>query len=132
MCQSLSIGLTPNEWFTDNTNKKKNRQLERKSRRIEKRKEAYRQQQQEKLKKERKPLRRQRQPSKDAVQKEPEPEPDFEDEPLTSSDEETPLYYEGAEELLAALAKLERDNSTIEKKIQERKTTLLDFQQNVA
>ena len=129
LCRELICSLSPQEWFKDHADKKRIRQRERRRNRIEKRIQEFRQQQQQ-LKQEeesqtrqvsgRKSMRRQRQSPSNTDPK----EPDFEDEQLTSSDEECPLYFEDSEQLLTALTNMENLN----KKIQEREVVLRELQ----
>mmetsp|Transcript_8806 Transcript_8806/g.18621 ORF Transcript_8806/g.18621 Transcript_8806/m.18621 type:complete len:303 (-) Transcript_8806:1579-2487(-) len=135
MCKQLSMSLTPDEWFCGVSNKKRIRQRERRLARIEKRTDEYRQQQQEAKSKEkqtRKPLRRRRQSPKDSnetkIEQEKSPVPDFEDEPLTSSDEECPPYFESTDQLLGAITRMEEGNCSIDKKVQENQVTLRGLQ----
>lgn len=119
-CKQLLDKLSPGEHFEENADKKRVRQRERRRDRIEKRKAAYRQQQEEaknKMKPSVKSSRRQRQ----SPAKEPsEPEPNFEDALLTSSDKECSSYFESTDHnILTALQHMEDGNASLDKKVQE-------------
>ena len=129
--------LTPPSWSDDRLADKRKRQHQRRRDRINARKEAFQKEQQEipKQKAEADAIenrassarRRTRKTAVEPIQPEEQktiPTPDFEDEPLTSSDEECPMYFERPAQLLDQFTDLENENLLHIKMVQERESYL--------
>jgi len=137
--KSFLHALTPQDWIEGQHDEKKKRQRERRRKRIDARRQKWRQEQkeaialQEKLKIEddfSKKKRRGRSRRVDCEETqvikpvERPQSPDFEDEALTSSDEESPMYFEGSNQLLQIFSTLEEENLFLIQNTQEAEQSL--------
>jgi DNA repair exonuclease SbcCD ATPase subunit len=120
--------LTPSSWFDECTSEKRKRQQQRRRDRINARKEAFRKEQlamKEKIEnlelRGSFPIRRAKKAIANPCEKEQKllPLPDFEDEPLTSSDEEAPMYFQHPGQLREQFIRLEDENARLDKMIEE-------------
>uniref|UniRef100_A0A7S2PSX9 DUF4200 domain-containing protein n=1 Tax=Leptocylindrus danicus TaxID=163516 RepID=A0A7S2PSX9_9STRA len=119
--------LTPNEWFEEQKEEKRKRQAERRRQRIKKRKDKWRDEQKKELEANKEKdehvvdsknarvsihvlKKRSKENASPSHDKNDMPEPDFEDEPLTSSDEELPMYFQRPHQLLDVFLALEEEN----------------------
>lgn len=136
-------GLTPPEWVDSQLDVKRARQRRRRRERIAKRKEQWKVEQEHLLQKakeqaeaENSKSRRRRKRGKKqeegASQMELPPEPDFEDEPMTSSDEEMPMYFEKSDQLMDIFATLEEKNLFLIQSMQEAEQSLEELEQDYA
>ena len=131
--------LTPNEWFKEQAEIKRRRQRERRQKRIEMRQLNWKKAEQEKLdlkEKRRKELdqsrkkqkgnsRRRKQELQAATSEQTLPPlPDFEDEELTSSDEDVPMYFGASNQLLDIFSALEEENLFLIQNTQEAEQSL--------
>lgn len=134
--------LTPEEWIVAQTEEKRKRQRERRRKRIEIRQESWKKEQEEKIAKENERIRemesmkrRRRRIEKsnnlsdtqdgtNQNQAESSPLPTFEDEELTSSDEEIPMYFTKSQDLLDIFKNLEEENLFLIQNIQEAEQSL--------
>ena len=133
-------GITPKEWFKEKREEKQRRQSNRRKKRIEQRKKKWREEEQERIKaeqikiqeqelslKKRSQRRARRQTEVDVVTALPDQlpeEPSFEDEPLTSSDEEMPMYFTEPQQLQTIFSNLEEENLFLIQNMQEAEQSL--------
>ena len=130
--------LTPSSWLDGKVAEKKQRQRQRRRERIKARQEEYQKEQlimeQKKVEAEEKmhpmPKGRARKTTvrKQTSLEQNNPPPDFEDEPLTSSDEEIPMYFEKPSQLQDQFNKLEKENDSLLKIIEEKEATLRELE----
>lgn len=126
--------LTPKEWILDKMEEKRKRQRERRRKRIELRRDIWNKEQQVRIAQEIKILRENDTPSRKRKGKtKPIDEgihldlptlPSFEDEELTSSDEELPMYFKRPEQLLDIFRSLEEENLFLIQNTQEAEQSL--------
>jgi len=136
--------LTPPEWFEKQKNIKRERQVARRKRRIEKRVEEWKKEQKRKLDeleakleadrpktggRNRRNKREKELAEATVAQVKTASPPDFEDEPLTSSDEETPMYFECPQQLLEIFSALEEENLFLIQNTQETEQALEEVKQ---
>lgn len=101
--------LTPPSWFHKCAAEKRKRQQQRRRDRIRARQEAYKKEQQTLSNQKTVPDKVKRPPTRTGktaakqVNQDIIAVPDFEDEPMTSSDEETPMYFQKPEDLSAKI-----------------------------
>lgn len=125
--------LTPPSWFDECADAKRKRQQQRRRDRIKARQEAFRIEQQklpdeqkEKTDRHRNSVSR-RKTRTAVIENKHEQEmtvPDFEDEPMTSSDEECPMYFEKPEQLHAIIKQMEDANECLLNQIKDGESTL--------
>lgn len=130
--------ITPRDWYEEKKEEKKERQSERRKKRIEQRKHTWREEQQERIKAEqiklqelrlkkrsqRRARRHQKVVSVPTLPDELPPEPSFEDEPLTSSDEESPMFFTKPQQLQKIFSNLEEENLFLIQNMQEAEQSL--------
>ena len=131
--------LTPSKWFQEQAEKKRNRQRERRRNRIEMRRNKWKEEQDkllvlnEKLeeldtsKSSRAGRSCRRKPESEVISQKKEtlpPMPDFEDEELTSSDEDIPMYFGTPNQLPDIFSALEEENLFLIQNIQEAEQSL--------
>lgn len=123
--------MTPDSYTDKFNDDKRRRQRDRRHQRIEKRKELFRlatnikacgDKSQRRRTTERKP----KLDNEDVIT-----EPDFEDEPLTSSDEECPMYFRQPQQLAKEFTSLEDENRYLLQKVNEREEELLDLRAKI-
>ena len=142
--------LTPDEWFSEQKAIKRERQESRRQARIQKRRDALEKKRREAYeaqlrleeaeaapKKKYGAGRRRKSvagadPSKAVAPKMPPPvaTPELEDEPLTSSDEELPMYFKHPQQLLDIFSQLEEQNLFLIQNSQETEKALEELKQN--
>ena len=137
-CKHFIDLLTPPSWLDEKIAEKRQRQRERRRGRIKARQESYQKEQQllelkrvgaeENMLPVSRGRVRKTTVRKQTILEENMPPPDFEDEPLTSSDEDIPMYFESPGQLQDQFNKLENENDTLLKIIEERENTLRDLQ----
>ena len=130
--------ITPRDWFEEKNEDKKRRQFERRKRRIKLRRQKWREEQQEKIKadqikmqelrlEKRSKRRTRRHQEIESVPKLPvdlPPEPSFHDEPVTSSDEEMPMFFTKPQQLQKIFSDLEEENLFLIQNMQEAEQSL--------
>ena len=136
--KSFLHALTPHDWIEGKHDEKRKRQRERRRKRIDARRQTWRQEQEvtaleEKLKVEDDCTKKKRRGRSRRVDCE-EPQviktvarpqtPEFEDEALTSSDEESPMYFEASNQLLQIFSTLEEENLFLIQNTQEAEQSL--------
>ena len=138
--------LTPYDWVEKQKKIKQNRQKERREARIQRRKDKWLKEKERRLHEAKvlqentksKSRRRRRQvKNKSSLQKEQAitkidmlPEPNYEDEPFTSSDEEISLYFKKPIDLLNVLSNLEEENLFLIQNTQEAEQSLDELVRN--
>lgn len=129
--KSFLTSLTPEQWFEKSRKDKSERQENRRKTRIMKRQAKWREDQDKKLKqqtaatqKKRERVRRKHQPDQEQSLFKRPATPEFDDEALTSSDEEVPFYFEEPEQLLDFFASMEEENLFLIQSIQEASQSL--------
>ena len=127
--KSFLTSLTPEQWFEKSRKDKSERQENRRKTRIMKRQAKWREDQDEKLKQQtaatqKKRVRRKHQPDQEQSLFKRPATPEFDDEALTSSDEEIPFYFEEPEQLLDFFASMEEENLFLIQSIQEASQSL--------
>lgn len=127
--KSFLTSLTPEQWFEKSRKDKSERQENRRKTRIMKRQAKWRQAQEERLKQQtasthKKMLRRKHQPDQEQSLFKRPATPEFDDEALTSSDEEMPFYFEEPDQLLDFFASMEEENLFLIQSIQEASQSL--------
>ena len=110
LAKKVVQNITPGSHIEEQADEKRNRQIERRRLRIERRKEAYRAHKHKQMK----PNMSRQQSSKQSV---PEPVPEFDDEPLTSSDEECPLFFGDSRRVQSHLQMMEAENASLKDKV---------------
>jgi len=135
-CKDFLDSLTPSSWFVGFTEKKRKRQRARRRARIEKRKEEFLREQESlrskvnaKVEKERRPLgkgRRQKKVADDDIETQLQeiPTPLFDDEPLESSGDECPMWFELPEQLVEKFSALENEILFLLKQAHELESSL--------
>ena len=126
-CKELKCfltSLTPEQWFDKSRKDKSERQGNRRKTRIMKRQAKWREDQDETLKQQtaatqKKRVRRKHQPAQEQSLFKRPATPEFDDEALTSSDEEMPFYFEEPEQLLDFFDSMEEENLFLIQNIQE-------------
>lgn len=135
--------LTPSEWIEEEKKKKLDRQKKRRQKRIEKRKEKWREQEEEKLarvqaeakskggrdkQRRRKEIRTKQ--NEELIVPTLPPEPDFEDEVLTSSGDDIPMYFKEPQQFLEIFSGLEEDNLFLIQNKQESEHALAEMKRH--
>lgn len=129
-CKQLVDLLTPPSWFEECADAKRKRQQQRRRERIKARQEAYRIEQQmvssdEQTKKgNRNSVSRRKTRMSENKGEQEMTVPDFEDEPMTSSDEECPMYFKNSEQLHVMMKQMEDTNESLLEQIKEGESTL--------
>jgi AraC-like DNA-binding protein len=135
--------LTPKSWVEQQMKSKRERQRQRRRSRVERRRQEWKKEQEEKLASEQKALeetraaanknkrakrrpRRKQNPDLEASVPKPElpPMPEFEDEPLTSSDEDIPMYFNKPQQVLEIFSSMEEENLFLIQNTQEAEQSL--------
>ncbi|KAL3799443.1 hypothetical protein HJC23_013898 [Cyclotella cryptica] len=130
--------LTPASWFDDCLAEKRKRQQRRRRDRINARKEAFLKQKADAEAAENRSSLSERRAKNAKVADKTRtagpkilPLPDFEDEPLTSSDEEYPMYFQSPDQLLDRFSDLENENLCYAKEVNEREATLRELKEQI-
>lgn len=137
-CKTFIESLTPPSWFDECADAKRKRQQQRRRDRIKARQEKYRIEQQklsdEKTKSgdgKRCAVPRSRSRKMENTELEEITVPDFEDEPLTSSDEECPMYFQDPDQLHERMNELENENRSLLKQINDCEDSLRDIKDKI-
>ncbi|KAL7515798.1 hypothetical protein ACHAWX_000873 [Stephanocyclus meneghinianus] len=130
-CKQFLDSLTPPSWFDDCLADKRKRQQQRRRDRINARKAAFLNQKKEEQTVENTSSLSKRSSRKPVVEHKSQTAPDFEDEPLTSSDEEYPMYFQSPHQLLDRFSDMEREILFHTKEVNEREATLRELKEQI-